>query len=49
VLPAELHAKHAARHEELRVPNVALGEGPQEVNAAQHARLPDVFGAQVAE
>jgi hypothetical protein len=48
-LPAGLHAKRAARHEELRAPNVALGGGLQEASAARHARLPGVFGAQVAE
>ena len=48
VLRAALNAKRAARDEDLHVQYVALGGGVREANAAQHARLPAVFDAQVA-
>ena len=48
MLRAALNAKRAERDEELRVPYVALGEGLREASAARHAKLPAVFGAQVA-
>jgi hypothetical protein len=48
VLRAALNAKRAERDEELRVRYVALGEGLREASAARHAKLPAVFGAQVA-
>ena len=47
VLRAALNAKRAARDEELRVRYVVLGEERPGRNAARHARLPAVFGAQV--
>jgi len=48
VLGVALNAKRAAKDEELRVRYVALAGGPREVSAAQHAKPPAVFGAQVA-
>ena len=48
MLHAALNVKRAARDEDSRVRYVALGGGPADRNAAQHARLPAVFGAQVA-
>ena len=48
-LRAVLNAKRAARDEDLRVQYVVPGGGPQGRNAAQHAKLPAVFVAQVAE
>jgi hypothetical protein len=47
-LGAALHAERAAKDEDLRAPYVALGEGPVGRNAARHAEVPVVFGAQVA-
>jgi hypothetical protein len=48
VLRVALNAKRAARDEDLRVRYVALGGVRPGRSAAQHARLPAVFGAQVA-
>jgi len=48
VLRAALNARRAARDEDSRVRYVALGEGLREASAARHAKLPAVFGAQVA-
>ena len=48
MLRAELNAKRAARDEDLPVWYVARGGGLQGANAAQHARLPAVFVAQLA-
>ena len=48
VLRAALNVKPAARVEDLRVRYVARDERPREASAAQHARLPAVFDAQVA-
>ncbi|MGE5215217.1 MAG: hypothetical protein ACM3NN_16195 [Nitrospirota bacterium] len=42
------HASRAARDDELRVRNVAPGEGLREASAAQHAKLLAVPGARVA-
>jgi hypothetical protein len=47
-LRGALSAKRAAKAEESRVQYVAQGEEPQEASAARHAKLPAVFGAQVA-
>ena len=43
-----LNAKRAARDEDLRVRYVVLDGGPPSRSAAQHAKLPAVFGAQLA-
>ena len=48
MLRAALNVKRAARDEDSRVRYVALGEGLREASAAQHARVPAAFGAQVA-
>lgn len=51
--PGERHveqdALRAARDEELRVRYVARVDRLQEASAAQHVKLPAVFGARVAE
>jgi len=47
-LRAALNAKRAARDEDLPAQYVALGGGPPGRSAVLHARLPAVFGAQVA-
>ena len=48
VLCAALRVSRDARDEESRALNVALGGGPPGRSAVLHARLPAVFGAQVA-
>lgn len=48
MLHAVLNAKRAGKDEDSRVQYAALDEGPRGASAAQHARPPVVFGAQVA-